>query len=161
MLRTERSSIFQSGSFSPSTCWTSEYFSPRFTGRNLGTKVRRPPYHWVPLELLTLRPILTDLPAIFQVFPLLGFPGLSVAKNPPAEERDTGDAVSIPGLGRSPRGGTGNPPRYSRLENPMNRAAWRATVRGVEESDTAERARAAGWFLLPEVVILCIPSSVW
>ena len=96
-----------------------------------------------------------------QVFPLLGFPGLSVVKNPPAEERDTGDAVSIPGVGRSPRGGTGNPPQYSCLENPMNRAAWRATGHGVEESDTAERARAAGWFLLPEVVILCIPSSVW
>ena len=44
----------------------------------------------------------------------------------------------IPGWGRSPGGGRGNPLYYSCLENPMNRGAWRATVRGVAELDTAE-----------------------
>ena len=51
-----------------------------------------------------------------------------VVKNLPV---NAGDAGSVSGLGRSPRGGHGNPLRYSCLENPMNRGAWRATVHGV------------------------------
>ena len=39
-----------------------------------------------------------------------------------------GDPGSIPGVGRSPGGGHGNPLQYSCLENPMDRAAWWATV---------------------------------
>ena len=39
--------------------------------------------------------------------------------------------VSIPGSGRSPGGGSGNPLQYSCLENPMDREAWWATVHGV------------------------------
>ena len=63
-----------------------------------------------------------------------GFPGGSVVKNPPV---DAGDAGSIPGLGRSPGGGHGNPLQYSCLENPMDRGAWWATAHGVaKESDT-------------------------
>ena len=42
------------------------------------------------------------------------------------------DLGLIPGLGRSPRGGHGNPLQHSCLENPMDRGAWRATVHGVE-----------------------------
>ena len=42
----------------------------------------------------------------------------------------TGDLDSIPGLGRSPGEGNGNPLQYSWLENPMDRGAWRATVHG-------------------------------
>ena len=42
--------------------------------------------------------------------------------------RDTG---LIPGLGRSPGAGNGNPLRYSCLENPIDREAWQATVRGI------------------------------
>ena len=56
------------------------------------------------------------------------FPGGSVIKKPPADARDTG---SIPGLGRSPGGGNGNPLLYSHLENPINRGAWWATVHEV------------------------------
>ena len=57
-----------------------------------------------------------------------GFPGGSEAKNLPANEGDTGDAGSIPGLGRSPEGGNVNPLQYSCLGNLMDREAWRATV---------------------------------
>ena len=45
-----------------------------------------------------------------------------------------GDVVSIPGLGRSPGGGNGNPFRNSCLGNPMDRRNWRATVHGVIKS---------------------------
>ena len=44
---------------------------------------------------------------------------------------NAGDPVLIPGLGRSPGEGNGNPLQYSCLENPMDRGAWRATVHGV------------------------------
>ena len=59
-----------------------------------------------------------------------GFPGGSMVKNPPANAGDTGDTGSIPGLGRSPGGGNGNPLQYSCLENPMDRRAWWATFHG-------------------------------
>ena len=59
-----------------------------------------------------------------------------VVKNPTANAGDIRDAGLIPGLGRSPRGGHGNPPWYSCLENPMGRGAWRATVHGVAKSRT-------------------------
>ena len=62
-----------------------------------------------------------------------GFPGGSVVKNPPA---NAGDVSSIPGSGRSPGEGYGNPLQYSYLGNPMDIAAWWATVHGVTESDT-------------------------
>ena len=41
-----------------------------------------------------------------------------------------GDLDSIPGLGRAPGEGNGNPLQYSWLENPMDKGAWRATVHG-------------------------------
>jgi len=63
----------------------------------------------------------------------LGFPAGSVIKNLPA---NAGDAISIPGPGRSPGEGNGNPLQYSCLENPMDRGAWSATVHGVTELDT-------------------------
>ena len=54
-----------------------------------------------------------------------------MVKNPPANAGDARDMGLIPGLGRSPGGGHGYPLRYSRLENPMNRGAWQATVHEV------------------------------
>ena len=54
---------------------------------------------------------------------------------------DAEDVDSIPGSGRSPRGGHGNPLQYSRLENPMDRGPWWATVPGLAESTTAEATR--------------------
>ena len=60
-----------------------------------------------------------------------------MVQNPPANARDIGDIGSIPGSGRSPGGGHGNPLLYSCLENPMEREAWRARVHEVtKESDT-------------------------
>ena len=64
-----------------------------------------------------------------------GFPGGAVVKNPPANAEETRDVSSIPGWGRSPRVGNGNPLQYSCLENPMDRGAWPAAVHGVTESD--------------------------
>ena len=59
-----------------------------------------------------------------------------VVKNPPANAGDIRDMRSIPGLGRSPGEGNGNPLRYSCLENPMDRGAWRAIVHVVAKSQT-------------------------
>ena len=56
-----------------------------------------------------------------------------MVKNPPANAGDVKDVGSIPGLGRSPGGGSGNPLQYSSLENPMDRGAWWATVHGIEK----------------------------
>ena len=54
-----------------------------------------------------------------------------MVKNPLTNARDTG---SIPGWGKSPGGGNGNPLQYSCLENPMDRGAWWAAVHGDAES---------------------------
>ena len=51
-----------------------------------------------------------------------------VVKNSPAYAGDAADSSSIPGLLRSPGGGNGNLPQYSRLKNPMDRGAWWVTV---------------------------------
>ena len=59
-----------------------------------------------------------------------------MVKNVPA---NAGDQGSVPGSGRPPEEGNGNPLQYSCLENPKDREAWRATVREVtKESDTTE-----------------------
>ena len=55
--------------------------------------------------------------------PVVGFSGVPVVKNLPA---NAGDLCSIPGLGRSPGEGNGNPLLYPCLGNPMDRGAWRA-----------------------------------
>ena len=59
-------------------------------------------------------------------------------KNPPASAGDIRDSGSIPGSGRSPGGGHGNPLHNSCLENPMDRGVWQPTVHRVAESDITE-----------------------
>ena len=59
--------------------------------------------------------------------------GGSVVKNLPTNAGDTGDMGSVPGLGRSPGEGNGNPLQYSCLGNPMDRRAWWASPWGCKE----------------------------
>ena len=59
-----------------------------------------------------------------------------VVKNPPANARDIRHVGLIPELGRSPGEGNDNPLRYSCLESPMGRGAWRATVHSIVKSWT-------------------------
>ena len=59
-----------------------------------------------------------------------------VVKNPPVNVGDIRDVGLIPGPGRSPGEGHGNPLQYSCLENPLDRGAWQATVHMVAKSQT-------------------------
>ena len=70
--------------------------------------------------------------------PSLGFPDSSEGKYIACNARDLS---SIPGWGRSPEGGNGNPLQYSCLENPMDGGAWQATHSpwGCKELDTTEQ----------------------
>ena len=61
-----------------------------------------------------------------------------VVNNLPANGSDPGDVSLISGLGRSPRGGHGNPLQYFCVENPMDRGDWQSKVHGVTESDLVE-----------------------
>ena len=74
-----------------------------------------------------------------------GFPSGSLVTNSPANAGATGDAGSIPGSGRSPEAGNGNPLQYSCLVNSEDRGAWRAAAHGVAESDATERVHAHTW----------------
>jgi len=56
--------------------------------------------------------------------------------NPLANAVDLRDTGSIPGSGRSPEGGNGNPLQFSCLENVMDKGAWQATVHWVTQSQT-------------------------
>ena len=69
----------------------------------------------------------------FTTVRLRGFPGGSDGKESAC---NAGDSGSIPGLGRSPGEGNGNPLQYSCLENPTHRGAWQATVHGVTKNRT-------------------------
>ena len=65
---------------------------------------------------------------------ILGFLGGSMVKNPPANAGDARDMGLIPGSGRPPGVGNGNPLQYSCLENSTDRGAWWVTVHGVTKS---------------------------
>ena len=68
---------------------------------------------------------------ILAILSVQSFPGGSDSKE---STYDVGDLGSMPGLGRSPGGGYGNPLQYSCLENSMDIEAWQATVHGVTKS---------------------------
>ena len=74
-----------------------------------------------------------------------------VVKNPPANAGDIRDVSLIPRLGRFPGGGHGNPLQYSCLENPMDRAAWWATVHSVTRSQTPLE-----WLSMHALLIYCM-----
>ena len=69
---------------------------------------------------------------------MFDFPGVSDSK---ASAYNAGDLGSIPGSGRSPGEGNGNPLQYSGLGNPTDRGAWGATIHGVAKSQTRLHSR--------------------
>ena len=71
-----------------------------------------------------------------------------MVKNLPA---DTGDMDSIPGLGRSPGEGNGNPLQYSFLGNPMDRGTWQVTAHGVKELDVTKEDHHNGCHIILNV----------
>ena len=76
---------------------------------------------------------------------MLYFLGGAVVKNPPPNAGDEGDLVSVPGLGRSPGEGNGNPLQYSCLENSMDQRSLAGYSPGDhKESDTTERLITEG-----------------
>ena len=76
----------------------------------------------------------------------LDFPGGAGGK---ASALNEGDPGSIPGLGRYPGEGNGNPLQFSCLENPTDGGAWQATVHGVAKSRTRQNDFAVTGQLLP------------
>ena len=75
------------------------------------------------------------------VYLSVAFGGGAVVKNPPPNVGDAADTGSVPGLGRSPGVGNGNPLQYSCQENSMGREAWWATVHVVAKSQTCQSTR--------------------
>ena len=73
-----------------------------------------------------------------------------MVKNLPANAGDIKDMGSIPGSGRSPGKGNGNPLQYCCLENPMDRGAWQATVHGVAKSWTGLKRLSTCKDLIPQ-----------
>ena len=66
----------------------------------------------------------------------MGYPGDTVVKNLPANAGDATDTGLIPGSGRFPGRGNGNPLQYSCMESPIDRGIWWGTVLGVAKSWT-------------------------
>ena len=85
----------------------------------------------------------TGIPRAPQMRGTLSVPSLSEFSPSPTNilwaSCNAGDLGSIPGSGRSPGEGNGNPLQYSCLENSMDKGAWRAIVHGVPESEMIER----------------------
>ena len=67
------------------------------------------------------------------------------------QEMDTRDRDLIPGLGRSPGVGNGNPLQFSCLENPMDRGAWWGTVHGVAKRQTQLSTHTHTYFPNPKI----------
>ena len=111
--------------------WSRKYSGPsvpKGSTSNQSLKILGEKIQKVPKKQSLKLPGTWLLPSIYSVLGFinnLGFLGVSVYKNP-----STNEAGSIPGWERCPGEGNGNPLQYSCLENPMDRGAWQATVRG-------------------------------
>ena len=86
---------------------------------------------------------------------IYGFLSGSVGKESACNAESTGDAGSVPGQGRSPREGIGNPLPYSCLGNPMNRRSWWATVHSVAKSQTW----LSDWYIFSCLCIYVSPCT--
>ena len=95
------------------------------------------PRRKIPCGFIHMSPWEQELSFLHLEFPpwSLPFPG-SAGKESTCSARDTGDAGSILGLGRSPGGGNGKPLQYSWMKHLMDRGAWWATVQWVAKSWT-------------------------
>ena len=87
-------------------------------------------------NILEVTPVEFIRPVLIYIYNHYGVPRLGSSKNLLANARDTGDLGSVPGLGRSPGEGNGNPLPYSFLGNSTDRGAWWARVNGVAKSQT-------------------------
>ena len=103
-------------------CLTAVFQQPNEETRSTGSQRQ---------ELLSLQSLGNSIVAC------RGFPGGASGKEPACQCRPKSQGC-IPGSGRSPGGGYGNPLQYSCLENPMDRGAWWTAVYRVAESDTTE-----------------------
>ena len=90
----------------------------------------------------------------------MGFPGGTAVKNMPANAEDTRDTFLIPGLGRSPGEGNGNPIHYSCLENPMDRGASRLQSMGSQSIRLDCMTEHAQYSIVPIYNSLFIHSPV-
>ena len=109
-------------------------FSVCFTGNcyRCSTQPKQPEWH---LQALSFPGNYTQLLSI-KPLQLWASQVVLVVKKPPANAGDLRDVGLIPGSGRSPRGGHGNPLQYSCLENPTDRGAWWAIVHRVTKIRT-------------------------
>ena len=87
----------------------------------------------------------------------VSFPDGSEGK---ASACNVGDLGSIPGLGRSPGEGNGNPLQYSCLENPTDRGAWWATVYGVTKSQT-QLSDFTSLHFWPQIIFFCVCVCIY
>jgi len=91
------------------------------------------------------------LPSYIYIFSW-GFPGGSVVKNPSVSAGAAEETGLIPGSGRSPGGGNGNPLQYSYLKNLMDRGAWPAIVHGVAKSWTRLKQLSMHTYILVHIL---------
>ena len=83
-----------------------------------------------------------------------------VIKNLPANAGDVRDLGLVPGLGRSPGEGNGNPLQYSCLENPTDRGTWWATVHGVAQSQTQLKQFSIALLLLRRYIYISSSAKI-
>ena len=100
------------------------------------------------------------------MYHIFGLPLWLSGKESACNVGNLGDAGLTPGSGRSPGGGHSNPLQYSCLENPMDRAAWRATVHGVARGQPrlqrlSTQARTAAYLAIHLPVGIQVASACY
>ena len=137
-----------------------------FPQKNLGGPACSPPSPRSPATCLMSPSISLNFLIYISRIIWCGLPRWLSGEEPACQCRKTGEANSVPGIGRSPGGGNGNPLQYSCLENPTDRGAWWATVHEVTESDMISWLSTAqhksygehcfNWLLLISRLVICI-----